>query len=360
MGRPTSEADQREALRPTPIKRPASWGVSGAPNQKPPALVPLCAVEAVKWYRKAADQGHAEAQYGLGFMYEHGYGIEGSSIPELARTEAFEWHQREEAFKWYQKAADQGNLWAKEILKTDWWQVMQVVLQNRQEVEGETEGVNLDELEGRGIIWYLKGSETPYSGKAFRWGGEYQRHWQWNLRDGKKDGLHVWWHENGKKSSEGNWKDGERDGPFVAWHDNGQKSSEGNWKDGKQDGLYFAWHDNGQKKSEGNWKDGKVIGLSFGWHANGQKRHEGDYKAGKKEGLHASWHENGRKRDEGNYEAGKKEGLHASWHENGHKSSEYNYKDGKQEGLATIWWGSYPHLYGYGQKRGEGHFKNGK
>ena len=48
---------------------------------------------------------------------------------------------QEEAFKWYQKAADQGNLWAKEILKTDWWQVMQVVLQNRQEVEGETEGV---------------------------------------------------------------------------------------------------------------------------------------------------------------------------------------------------------------------------
>ena len=126
------------------------------------------------------------------------------------------------------------------------------------ETKPKLKSVNYGELEQRESIWYLKGSETPYSGKAFRWGGEYQRHWQWNLRDGKKDGLHVWWHENGKKSSEGNWKNGERDGPFV------------------------AWHDNGQKRSEGNWKDGKVIGLSFGWHANGQKMYEGTNNNGEK------------------------------------------------------------------------------
>ena len=43
------------------------------------------------------------------------------------------------------------------------------------ELEGvnakELEGVNAEELEQRESIWYLKGSETPYSGKAFRWGG---------------------------------------------------------------------------------------------------------------------------------------------------------------------------------------------
>ena len=33
-------------------------------------------VEALKWYRKAAEQGYAEAQYDLGFMYANGLGFE--------------------------------------------------------------------------------------------------------------------------------------------------------------------------------------------------------------------------------------------------------------------------------------------
>ena len=31
--------------------------------------------EAVKWYRQAAEQGHAEAQYNLGEMYHNGQGV---------------------------------------------------------------------------------------------------------------------------------------------------------------------------------------------------------------------------------------------------------------------------------------------
>ncbi len=31
--------------------------------------------EAMKWYRKAAEQGHAGAQHNLGFMYTEGQGI---------------------------------------------------------------------------------------------------------------------------------------------------------------------------------------------------------------------------------------------------------------------------------------------
>ena len=33
-------------------------------------------VEALTWYRKAADQGWAAAQYNLGMMYEEGLGVE--------------------------------------------------------------------------------------------------------------------------------------------------------------------------------------------------------------------------------------------------------------------------------------------
>ena len=50
--------------------------------------------EAVKWWQKAADQGVAQAQLDLGVMYQNGIGV--------ARDVA-------QAVQWYRKAADQGH-----------------------------------------------------------------------------------------------------------------------------------------------------------------------------------------------------------------------------------------------------------
>ena len=58
--------------------------------------------EAVKWYRKAAEQGHAVAQYNLGWCYDKGKGVA---------------QNQSEAIKWYRKAADQGDTDAKEALE---------------------------------------------------------------------------------------------------------------------------------------------------------------------------------------------------------------------------------------------------
>lgn len=49
--------------------------------------------EAMKWYRKAADQGNAEAQYQLGEIYDQG----------MAGKKDYQ-----EAFKWFRLAAEQG------------------------------------------------------------------------------------------------------------------------------------------------------------------------------------------------------------------------------------------------------------
>ena len=56
--------------------------------------MPKDAVEAVKWYRKAAEQGDADAQFNLGVMYAKGEGV-----PQ----------NHAEALKWFRLAADQGN-----------------------------------------------------------------------------------------------------------------------------------------------------------------------------------------------------------------------------------------------------------
>jgi TPR repeat protein len=40
--------------------------------------------EAVKWYRKAAEQGHALAQHGLGFKYYYGEGVPEDNVAAYA------------------------------------------------------------------------------------------------------------------------------------------------------------------------------------------------------------------------------------------------------------------------------------
>ncbi len=49
---------------------------------------------AAKWYRRAAEQGHADAQNNLGFMYDRGRGV---------------WRDYVQAYVWYNLAAARSN-----------------------------------------------------------------------------------------------------------------------------------------------------------------------------------------------------------------------------------------------------------
>jgi TPR repeat protein len=51
------------------------------------------ALEAVKWFRKAAEQNYAAAQYNLGLCYRDGFGVAKDDI---------------EGEKWFHKAIEQG------------------------------------------------------------------------------------------------------------------------------------------------------------------------------------------------------------------------------------------------------------
>jgi TPR repeat protein len=57
--------------------------------------VPRDYAEAAKWYRQAADQGHANSQYMLGSMHDRGDGMS----PDYIRAVA-----------WYRKAAENGHI----------------------------------------------------------------------------------------------------------------------------------------------------------------------------------------------------------------------------------------------------------
>ena len=143
------------------------------------------------------------------------------------------------------------------------------------ETKPKLQSVNYGELRLRGSltegIIYRKGSDTPYTGKAFEFYDNGQKEFEQYYKEGKEDGLSVWWYRNGQKQIEQNFKDGILDGLQVQWHRNGQKAVEGNFKDGKMQGLWIAWHNNGQKRNEDNYKNGKVVkGSEKYWNSKGE------------------------------------------------------------------------------------------
>ena len=78
---------------------------TGVPENEAPGLFGrILMSEAVKWYRKAAEQGLAAAQYNLAFIYanDKAQSIRGN-MPDTGVPVNYA-----EAVKWYRKAAEQG------------------------------------------------------------------------------------------------------------------------------------------------------------------------------------------------------------------------------------------------------------
>ncbi|MCY4389332.1 MAG: tetratricopeptide repeat protein [Desulfurellaceae bacterium] len=102
-------------------------------------VVPKDYAEAMRWYRRAAEQGHAKAQIQIGFMYERGNGVpvneaEATAWFRLAAEQGdaegqfklgLQYYYGEgvlqdyaQAVAWFRLAADQGNVWAQFNLGT--------------------------------------------------------------------------------------------------------------------------------------------------------------------------------------------------------------------------------------------------
>ena len=105
-------------------------------------ITPKDPVKAVAWYRKAAEQGHAGAQYSLGQMYDNGEGVPEDDV---------------QALEWYRKAAEQGNAGAQYDL-------------GRMYDNGE--GVPKDAVQA--VAWYRKAAEQGNAGAQFNLGWMYR------------------------------------------------------------------------------------------------------------------------------------------------------------------------------------------
>ncbi len=92
--------------------------------------VPKDDKQAVVWYRKAAEQGHIDAQSKLGFMYKYGLGVK----------------DEQQAVVWFRKAAEQGHAGAQLFLG--------MIYENG-------EGVPKDEQQA--VEWYRKAAEQGHA-----------------------------------------------------------------------------------------------------------------------------------------------------------------------------------------------------
>jgi len=111
--------------------------------------------------------------------------------------------------------------------------------------DGAINFINLQERSNKGeYLYYAPGEQKPYTG------------WSKNIYHGKKD-LRQ-------------WKNGKPEGVEIWWYKNGQKQIQMNIKDWKSYGLMSSWYKNGEKKGERYWKDGKVISGKV-WKPNGEK-----------------------------------------------------------------------------------------
>ena len=118
----------------------------------------------MRWYSKAAGQGHADAQYNLGLCYRNGRGVQKDDA---------------DAVKWYRKAAEQGQADAQNNLGVCY-----------------QDGTGVTQSMAEAIQWYTKAAEQGYATTMCNLGDIYFKKPGW--KDVRKAQI---WYKRAMESS---------------------------------------------------------------------------------------------------------------------------------------------------------------
>ena len=186
----------------------------------------------------------------------------------------------------------------------------------------------LEEKEG---LMYEIDSQVPYSGPYEFYSGRNGQLLEsiGSYKEGLKDELWKFYHDNGQLKELGNYKKGNRNGPFEFYHDNGQLDTSGNFKDGIiEDGVWKFYYDNGQLKELGNYKNGNPNGPFEAYYDNGQLLNQGNFKDGKYHGTQTWFDHYGDLELKTEYTNDKKHGWEISYYSDGSMKNVYCYEVG--------------------------------
>ena len=158
----------------------------------------------------------------------------------------------------------------------------------------------------------------------------------------KKDirtGQFLWYHKNGKPSTERNFINGKVHGVYRRWDASGILRTEGYYLDHRADSSWTWWYENGILQSEGSFRQGKRHGMWITYHPNGIKNEASRFKKGKFDGYAAHWDISGMPVMEFDMDAKLKNGRVNLYHPNGNLRGTGELKKGKPDG---IWEDYYP------------------
>lgn len=175
--------------------------------------------------------------------------------------------------------------------------------------------------------------------------------------DGKLNGMHKTYFQNGNLETEKGYKLGVEDGPDRRYnHDTGKLALDTYYKDGKKEGK---WVEHIFSSSRGdyieisNYKDGLPAGEYLKTLENGVVLIKGTYKDGKKEGVWVTNRKNGLPETSTTYRNDKKNGEEKTYFEDGKLAKIANYLDGKLDGIVK------EYHYETGKLRTEYTYKSG-
>lgn len=112
----------------------------------------------------------------------------------------------------------------------------------------------IDDLVQREALFYLKFSDTPFS-------GELVGIQQGMISEGKKQGPWLEFWITGQLKSKGDYNDGKKTGPWLLFYTNGQLMGKGDYLENKENGKWLYYFRDGviNQKASGTYTDGKML-----------------------------------------------------------------------------------------------------
>ena len=165
----------------------------------------------------------------------------------------------------------------------------------------------------------LHGSAKYYESDTGKLGSEG------NYKNGKKDGVWIFYFKNGNKKWVGNYKDDQISGELIQYEENGIIISKENYEDGKLVGKYEYYHDNGRLRLTGELLDGKDNGEKISYWSNSNKKSVENFKMNIKNGTEEQYYIDGQLSTKGEWSEGYKDKTWVWYYPDGTKMREENF-----------------------------------
>ena len=287
---------------------------------------------AISWYEKSASQGYAKAEFKLGIKLlranpkrawkliesaaEHGYPPAQYKIAEMYLSKEDSSDNEIKALEWFEKAYRNGistadhyieSLTKKLSLSEKERNRKAADRQNSHHKRNDTKKIAAQKTARPAEVGEAKAQE----GIVELFYPKGNRHIR---RSSKGSVLHeTIWHPNGWKRASRKIVSGKMEGEATVWYDNGHMKSHALYQKGKLEGVLETWYRNGHIRSRAVYHENLLDGKAEVWYANGNKKEVSHFIKGLPNGEKSGWYPNGQKRFEVHYRLGKIEGAPKIW-----------------------------------------------